>query len=49
MVRHIDHHDGLDAVVRANRILLLSLMWAALLACIVGSLVYDVGHWVGRW
>jgi hypothetical protein len=49
MVRPAHHHDGFDAVIRANRVLLLSLMWTALLACIVASVVHDVGHWVGAW
>jgi hypothetical protein len=49
MVRHADHHDGINAVLRANRILGLSLFWAALAACVVSSLVYDIGHWFQAW
>jgi hypothetical protein len=49
MVRHADRHDGFDAVIRANRILLLSVLWAALVACVVSSAVYDVGHWLNAW
>jgi hypothetical protein len=49
MVRHADHHDGIDAVLRANRVLMLSLLWAGLAACVVSSLVYDVGHWLQAW
>jgi hypothetical protein len=46
MVGHAGHHDGIDAVLRANRVLILSLLWAALAACVVSSLVYDVAHWI---
>jgi hypothetical protein len=49
MVRHADHHDGIDVVLRANRILVLSLLWTALAVCVVGSLIYDVGRWVQAW
>jgi hypothetical protein len=49
MVRHADHHDGFDAVVRANRVLVLGLLWGALAACVVSSLVYDVAHWIQAW
>ena len=49
MVRHAGHHDGIDVVLRANRILVLSLLWAALAACVVGSLAYDVGRWIDAW
>ena len=49
MVRHADHHDWFDTVVRTNRILVLSLLWAALATCAISSLVYDVGHWLNAW
>jgi len=49
MVRHADHHDAFDGLVRANRTLLLSLLWAALAACVVSSMIYDVGHWFHAW
>ena len=51
MVRHAGRHieHDLEVVLRANRTALLSLLWAALLACVVGSLVFDVGHWLGAW
>jgi hypothetical protein len=49
MVRHADHHDGIDVVLRANRVLVLSLLWAALAACVISSVVYDVAHWVNAW
>ncbi len=49
MAHHADHHLGVDAVLRANRTLSLSLLWAALAACVVSSAVYDVGHWISAW
>jgi len=49
MARHADHHDGFDVVLRANRALVLTLLWAALVACVVASLVYDVGDWLHAW
>jgi hypothetical protein len=50
MVRHAHHHhDGLDTVLRAERMLALSLLWSALAACVVASVIYDIGHWVGGW
>jgi hypothetical protein len=49
MVRHAEHHDWFDAVVRTNRIMMLSLLWAALATCAISSLVYDVGHWLNAW
>ena len=27
----------------------LSLLWAALAACVVSSVVYDVAHWIDAW
>jgi hypothetical protein len=49
MGRHFDHRDWFDAAVRANRITVLSLMWSALATCAIGSLVYDMGHWLNAW
>jgi hypothetical protein len=49
MVRHADHSDGLDAVIRANRALLLGLLWGALFACVAVASVYDVGRWFNAW
>jgi len=44
-----DHHGRFDAAVRANRTAVLSLLWSALAACAIISLVYDVGHWLKVW
>jgi hypothetical protein len=49
MVRHAGHHDGLDAVLRANKVAVLGLLWTALAVCIVGSLVYDIARWINIW
>ena len=53
MVRHADHHDGFhdgfDAVLRANKVALLGLLWEALAACVVSSLVYDIARWIDVW
>jgi hypothetical protein len=49
MTRHADLHEGFDAMVRANRALLLGLLWGALTVCVVSSAIYDVGHWVHAW
>jgi hypothetical protein len=50
MVRHVvDHRDWFDAVIRANRVMVLSVLWSALAACAISSLVYDVGHWLKAW
>jgi hypothetical protein len=49
MVRHASHFDGIDAFVRANRTVLLGLMWGALFACVAAASLYDVGRWVNLW
>ena len=49
MVRHADHFDGIDAVIRANRTLLLGLLWGALFGCVAVASVYDVGRWFNAW
>jgi hypothetical protein len=47
MVRHADHHHG--GLLHANRVILLSLLWAGLAACVVGSVIYDAGHLFNAW
>ena len=49
MVRHVNHHDQFNVLLRTNRTVVLALFWAALAACVFGSLVYDVADWVGVW
>ena len=49
VVRHADHHDHLNVVLRTNRTVVLALLWGALAGCVVGSVVYDVAEWIGAW
>jgi hypothetical protein len=49
VVRHLNHHDQFNFLLRTNRTVVLALLWAALAACVVASLVYDVADWVGAW
>jgi len=49
VVWHANHYDQFNFLLRTNRALVLALLWAALAACVVGSLVYDVADWVGAW
>jgi hypothetical protein len=49
VVRHANHHDQFHLLLRANRMAVLALLWAALAACVVGSLAYDVADWVNAW
>ncbi len=45
----MSHLVDKDFVQRANAVLLLSVLWGALAACIIGALVYDIGYWVASW
>ena len=49
VVRHVDYHDQFHFLLRTNRTVVLALLWAALAACVVGSLVYDVANWIRAW
>jgi hypothetical protein len=49
MVPHVDHRDRFDAVLRANQIMILGVLWCALVTCAISSLVYDLGHWLSAW
>jgi len=49
MVRQAGHFDGKDVLVRANRTLLLSLLWVALFGCVAVASIYDVGRWFDVW
>jgi hypothetical protein len=49
MFRQRRSHEGIDVVLRANTVLVLSLLWAAFAACVVISLAFDVGHWLNAW
>ena len=49
VVRHADYHEQFNIVLRANRAVVLALLWAALAACVISSLVYDVSNWISAW
>jgi hypothetical protein len=54
MVRHASYHDPfrfllLRFLLRMNRVVVLGLLWAALAACVIGSLVFDVADWLSAW
>lgn len=49
MFSHADHHDPVHMVLRTNRTVVLALFWAALAACVVSSMVYDVADWISAW
>lgn len=49
MLRHPDRYEGRKILLRANRAVLLGLLWAAFAFCVVGSFVFDVGQWVHAW
>jgi len=49
VVRHANYHHPLHFLLRANRTLVLALLWAALAACIVGSLAFDIVDWLSAW
>jgi hypothetical protein len=36
-------------LLRANRIVVLAVLWAAIAACIVGALAFDVADWLSAW
>jgi hypothetical protein len=49
VVRHANYHDPFHLLLRTNRAVVLSLLWAALAACVVGSLAVDIADWIGAW
>jgi hypothetical protein len=49
VVRHLNNHDQLNFLLRTNRAVVLAVLWAALAACVVGSLVHDVADWISAW
>ncbi len=36
-------------LLRANRIVVLAVLWAAIAACMVGALAFDVAEWLSAW
>jgi hypothetical protein len=49
MVRHANYDDPFHVLLRVNRAVLLALLWAALAACVVGSLAADIVDWMSAW
>jgi hypothetical protein len=49
MVQHANYHGPFHVLLRANRTVVLALLWTALAACIAGSLVVDIAHWLDAW
>jgi hypothetical protein len=43
MAHFIDKH----LIERANTAVLLSMVWAALAACVIGAVIYDIAFWLG--
>jgi hypothetical protein len=42
------HRQASDrAIERANAAVLLSMVWAALAACVIGAVIYDIASWLG--
>jgi hypothetical protein len=41
--------DPFHFLLRANRIIVLAVLWAALAACIVGALAFDIADWLSAW
>jgi hypothetical protein len=49
VARHLNQHDQFNSLLRTNRAVVLAVLWAALAACVVGSMVYDVADWISAW
>jgi hypothetical protein len=49
MVRHAKYHNPFHILLRANRTIVLAVLWTALAACVAGSLVFDVADWLDAW
>jgi hypothetical protein len=47
--RDIKLRDPFHVLWRTNRRLVLALLWAALVACVAGSLAVDVADWLSAW
>ena len=45
----MSHLVDKEFIERANGVLLLSILWGALAACVIGALAFDIGHWIANW
>ena len=41
----MSHLVDKEFIERANSVVLLSILWGALAACVLGALAFDIGHW----
>lgn len=48
-MQHVNHNGPFHVLLRANRVVMLAVLWAALAACIAGSLAFDVADWLNAW
>jgi hypothetical protein len=49
VVRRVNDRNPFHLLLRANRILVLAVLWAALAACIAAALASDVVDWLSAW
>jgi hypothetical protein len=49
VVRHVNHHDPFHILLRANRLVMLAVLWAALAACVGVALAFDIADWLNAW
>jgi hypothetical protein len=45
----MSHLVDKEFIERANSVVLLSILWGALAACVLGALAFDIGHWMANW
>jgi hypothetical protein len=38
-----------EMVARANTVLLLSVLWGGLAACVIAAMVFEIGYWLASW
>jgi hypothetical protein len=49
VVWHANCPAPFRVLLRVNRTVVLALLWAALAACIAGSLAFDIADWLSAW
>jgi hypothetical protein len=49
VARRSDDPNRFHVLLRANRIVVLAVLWAALAACIAGALAFDFAGWLNAW
>lgn len=38
-----------ETVERANAVLLLSVLWGGLAACVIAAMAFEIGYWLASW